>query len=173
MSSGAKPTKASGEVSAFMELASTPASMPRTRSDRWFHVKPRLYSRSTLQAPSRELDRPRGFMVAGPSVLTWGPAAPSPTYPQTPAQRREADGRGQCRPLPRSTHSASGGRHWSGLVRASRWFQATPQPAARLSRHPTFWRVMHPQPFRLTSSSVRRCSRTSAMTDKSVFTCFT
>ena len=30
LSSGAEPTKASGEVSAFMELASTPTSTPRT-----------------------------------------------------------------------------------------------------------------------------------------------
>ena len=39
-------------------------------------------------------------MVAGPSVLSWGPAAPSLTCPQTPALRREADGRGRFRSPP-------------------------------------------------------------------------
>ena len=34
-------------------------------------------------------------MVAGPSVLSRGPAAPSLTCPQTPALRREADDRGR------------------------------------------------------------------------------
>ena len=39
-------------------------------------------------------------MVAGPSVLSCWPAAPSLTCPQTPALRREADGRGRFRPPP-------------------------------------------------------------------------
>ena len=33
--------------------------------------------------------------MAGPSVLSWGSAAPSLTCPQTPALRREADDRGR------------------------------------------------------------------------------
>ena len=39
-------------------------------------------------------------MVAGYCVPTWGPAAPSLTCPQTPAQRREAGGKGRFRPPP-------------------------------------------------------------------------
>lgn len=59
-----------------------------------------------LRALSRELDRPCGVMVAWPGVLSWGAAAPSPTCPQTSAQRREADGRGRFRPPPQVDHSA-------------------------------------------------------------------
>lgn len=95
---------------------------------------------------------------------------PAPRLQHGGARRRVKAG---SDPLPRSTHSASGGRHWSGLVRTSLWFQDMPQPAARLSQHPTFWQVMKPPPFHLGQPSVRRCPHASAMTDNSVSTCFT
>lgn len=167
-------------------MASTPASAPRSRSDRWFHVKPRSYSSDAPfpLGPQNHDGQRCGHRAAGlidPAGSWWpGTAFPPGGRPHLPLLAPRLQHRGARRtveagsdPLPRSTHSASSERHWSGLVRASRWFQATPQPAARLSRHPTFWRVMHPQPFRLNSSSVRGYPRTSAMTDKSVSTCST
>ena len=167
-------------------VASTPASAPRSQSDRWFHVKPRSYSSDAPfpLGPQNHDGQRCGHRAAGlidPAGSCWpGTAFPPGGRPHLPVpapklqHRRARPGvKAGSAPRPRSTHSASGGRHWSGLVRTSRWFQATFQPAARLSRHPTFWRVMYPQPFRLNSSSVRRCPRTSAMTDNSVSTCFT
>jgi len=143
-SSRAEPMKASGKVSAFIELASAPVFTPRTRSDRWFHVKLKVaFQRSSLLASmtNRRYQRcrhqaaclidPRGHGGrARRSQL--GVGFTFPYLPQTPAQRRDAEGRGRCRPPPQL-----GPLHerWDALVRAHARFtkaQATPQPAFRM-----------------------------------------
>lgn len=84
-SSRAEPMKASGKVSAFIELASAPVFTPRTRSDRWFHVKLKVaFQRSSLLASmtNRRYQRcrhqaacfidPRGSWWPGPAFSAGG-----------------------------------------------------------------------------------------------------
>ena len=61
--------------------------------------------------------------MAWPGVLSWGSTAPSPTCPQTPALRREADGRGQF-PSPRQVNPR--GEWREALVGSRAYFTMVP-----------------------------------------------
>jgi len=58
------------------------------------------------------------------------------------AQRPKEIGQHRRRPLPRSTHSASGGRHGSGLMHASRKRQAPFSPTSQMRWPPKLSAVM-------------------------------
>lgn len=131
-------------------------------------------SLSALQRPSRVLHRSRGVMVAGPGVLGWGPAAPSLTCPHTPAQRRNAEGKGRFRPPPQVNPLLE---RWDALVRAhARFTKAAGTIPTSVSEAVTSEALRcheNRHHSHLGPSTFRRCLRTSAMTDDSVFTCFT
>ena len=62
-------------------------------------------------------------MLAGYCVPTWGPAASSRTCPQTPAQTREAGGKGRFRPPPQVNPL---GEWREALVRPRAYFTMVP-----------------------------------------------